>query len=362
MSIPEDLDLTSYDYDLPQERIAQFPAKNRGESRLMIIDRKGDTPPTHSYFSRLSEYLPEGSVLVANNSRVVPARLIGRRSTGGKVELLILDPHKALEARSSCVTVEVLLRPSGKLKPGEKLAFGNDISFLPEQKGDFGRWLGKLSWHGNLADSLEKAGQVPLPPYIQRSPDMSDSERYQTIYARQPGSVAAPTAGLHFNKDIMSRLAAKGIKWLELSLHVGYGTFSPVRCMDIRQHVMHEEYIDASRELASELASAKDEGRPIIAVGTTSLRALEGAYRACGKIAPFRGKTGIFLFPGSTFNVVDGLITNFHLPRSSLLMLVAAFTDRKRILSAYKTAINCGYNFFSYGDAMFIKPESGINK
>ena len=377
--------LESYDYVLPEERIAQHPPKVRGTSRLMVLDRgtEGDCW-TDSSFDRLPEFLPEKALLVVNNSRVIPARLFGRKPSGGRAEMLLLTPPVLLEkdarpeSGSVCRLVaeaEALLRPGRSIRAGDMLDFG-ELQAEVLKKGDFGRHTLRLFWKGNLTDILEKAGKLPLPPYIRREQDEDDISRYQTMYAREDkkGSVAAPTAGLHFTEKMCGRLLSRGVEWAEVTLHVGYGTFSPVREEDIRQHPMHAEYAEIPYETVEAVRRAKRDGRPVIAVGTTSARTLEGAAEACAREgkwlfspegisgsspdssqAGWSGWTSIFIYPGFSFRVADGLITNFHLPKSSLLMLVSALAGRERILRAYAHAVEEGYRFFSYGDAMLIR-------
>ena len=377
--------LESYDYVLPEERIAQHPPKVRGTSRLMVLDRgtEGDCW-TDSSFDRLPEFLPEKALLVVNNSRVIPARLFGRKPSGGRAEMLLLTPPVLLEkdarpeSGSACrleAEAEVLLRPGRSIRAGDMLDFG-ELQAEVLKKGDFGRHTLRLFWKGNLTDILEKAGKLPLPPYIRREQDEDDISRYQTMYAREDkkGSVAAPTAGLHFTEKMRGRLLSRGVEWAEVTLHVGYGTFSPVREEDIRQHPMHAEYAEIPYETVEAVRRAKRDGRPVIAVGTTSARTLEGAAEACAREgkwlfspedisgsspdssqAGWSGWTSIFIYPGFSFRVADGLITNFHLPKSSLLMLVSALAGRERILRAYAHAVEEGYRFFSYGDAMLIR-------
>lgn len=357
--------LSSYAYDLPEELIAQTPPAERGTSRLMVVQRTGDLAIRHRHFADLVDELPEGALLVANNSRVLPARLRGLRHTGGKVEFLLLSPLPAIMARARetepgvwQAEAEGLVRSGGHPAPGEWLHFGACLAVCLQERGDFGRWQVILQWQGDLAGDFEAEGSMPLPPYIRREDGEGDRERYQTVYARKDktGSVAAPTAGLHFTPAIRDNLLARGVEWKELTLYVGYGTFSPVRCDDIRQHSMHGELVDLPEETVDAVCRAKKEGRKVIAVGTTSARALEGAYHAMGRCAPFRGVTDIFLYPGKPVHVIDGLVTNFHLPGSTLVMLVAALMGRERILKAYAEAVARRYRFFSYGDAMFIKP------
>ncbi|MDO5536146.1 MAG: tRNA preQ1(34) S-adenosylmethionine ribosyltransferase-isomerase QueA [Desulfovibrionaceae bacterium] len=368
--MPENTDqtdflLSSYQYDLPEDRIAQEPPAVRGNSRLMVVQRSGELAPRHRQFRDLPDELPEGALLVANNSRVLPARLHGLRHTGGKVEFLLLSPLPAVLARVEDAgsglhraPAEGLLRSGGHPSAGEWMSFGADIRLRLVEAHEFGRWDVELEWRGDLAACFEAAGSIPLPPYIRRTPGAGDRERYQTIYAREEktGSVAAPTAGLHFTPELRAQLDRRGYGWKEITLYVGYGTFSPVRCNDIREHSMHGELIDVPEETVEAIARAKAEGRPVIAVGTTSARALEGAYAAAGGLAPFHGVTSIFLYPGRPVHVIDGLITNFHLPGSTLIMLVAALMGRERILEAYRQAVRENYRFFSYGDAMFVRP------
>ena len=364
---PEDFSLQSYDFPLPEAQIAQFPPEARGASRLMVLDRAG-ADPQHTRFGELARWLPEGALIVANNSRVLPARLGGRReATGGAVEFLLLTPLPLLLAQPEAAEVtpdglrsavaEGLVRSGGKLRKGEQLTLDGDITATLLEKGPYGRHQVRLEWRGDLAAAFARAGKMPLPPYIRRPAESGDAERYQTIYARsdKTGSAAAPTAGLHFTPELRERLRARGFDWREVTLYVGYGTFSPVRCEDIRQHDIHSEYIEIPEETAHAVAAARAEGRPVVAVGTTSARALEGVAAQCGEVRPFAGWTNIFLYPGRPFRVVDALVTNFHLPGSSLLMLVSAFAGRKRMLAAYAEAVRRGYRFFSYGDAMLIR-------
>ncbi len=362
----EDLLLSSYDYELPEGCIAQHPLEKRSASRLMVIDKEGGCP-VHSVFSQLAKYLEKGSLLVANNSMVVPARLSGSRPAGGKAEMLLLSPPPLLEDSSVPLAEgwrgavsEVLLKPGRSIHEGDELSFGDVICASVLGKKEFGMHSVMLRWKGDLVECLRSIGKIPLPPYIKREIEESDAARYQTLYARRDmaGSVAAPTAGLHFTRELRDELAASGYQWAEVTLHVGYGTFSPVREEDIRSHPMHSEYAQIPPETASAIRQAKKEGRPVVAVGTTSCRTMEGCAASCGGEIPeegWRGKTDIFIYPGFEFKVADQLITNFHLPKSSLLMLVSAFCGRKRILDAYREAVSAGYRFFSYGDAMLIR-------
>ncbi len=362
----EDLLLSSYDYELPEERIAQYPLEKRSSSRLLVM-RKDDGTLCHSEFNRIGDYIEKGSLLVANNSMVVPARLFGRRPSGGKAEMLLLTPPPVIEKSVvssssgwSEAEAEALIKPGRSIHAGDELTFGDIIKVSVLFKGRFGMHNIRLSWKGSLVECLCKIGTIPLPPYIKRSLEEGDIQRYQTLYARRDmaGSVAAPTAGLHFTDELRASLAAMGIEWTEVTLHVGYGTFSPVREDNIRNHSMHSEYVQITAQTAKAINRAKKEGRPIIAVGTTSCRTIEGCAAACGGTIPdegWSGKTDIFIYPGYEFKIVDKLITNFHLPKSTLLMLVSAFCGRENILAAYREAVEQGYRFFSYGDAMFIR-------
>jgi len=360
MEIPEDYLLASYDYALSEDRIAQEPAQRRDGSKLLVLDRAADSL-TPTLFTDLLDYLPDNCLLVANNSRVIPARIFGRKPTGGQVEFLLLTPLPLLEPREECgwltARAEGLLRASKGPKKGTIVTFAEDFSLTAEERGEFGRWQVTLRWKGDLTELFNRYGHLPLPPYIKRPDGEADRERYQTTYSdkAKTGSVAAPTAGLHFTPELRERIKAKGIQWAEVTLYVGYGTFSPVRCPDIRDHRMHAEYIEVSAETAESIRQAKAEGRPVIAVGTTSARTLEGMVREAGSIRQFRGETDIFISPGYTFQVIDGILTNFHLPESSLIIMISALAGRKKILEAYMFALENNFRFFSYGDAMLIR-------
>ena len=371
MSIPFEDTLAYYQYDLPEELIAQLPVP-RGTSRLLVLEKESGTY-THHMFCELPELLPDGALLIANNSRVLPVRVPGRRPTGGAMECLVLEPVPLIEESAAddgsgvCTAqTDVLLRPGKSMRTGSTFRLpeadcedGLDVTVLC--KGEYGRHTVRLVWQGGrhgLSAFLGKYGRLPLPPYIRRAPIAEDSETYQTVYARsdKAGSAAAPTAGLHFTSEMRNALAARGFGWAEVTLHVGYGTFSPVRVNDIREHVMHGEYIECPEETARAVTEARREGRPVIAVGTTACRTLEGIAALKGKVEPFSGWTNIFIRPGFDFRAVDGLITNFHLPESTLLMLVSALAGHDSVLAAYREAVNMRYRFFSYGDAMFIRP------
>ncbi|MEG2171639.1 MAG: tRNA preQ1(34) S-adenosylmethionine ribosyltransferase-isomerase QueA [Desulfovibrionaceae bacterium] len=363
--IHKDFLLSSYHYDLPETSIAQFPPDTRGNSRLLVLDRKTNTL-THTEFALLGDYLPKGALLLANNSRVLQARLLGTRPSGGKVEFLLLTPlplvleaAKPQSRKEGWFSAEAngLVRSGGRINDGDVVSFGAGISVTVLESGPFGQRRVKLEWKGDLAAAFAATGHIPLPPYIKRPDDDEDQSRYQTIFSRQDknGSVAAPTAGLHFTEELRQSLRDQGFSWAEITLYVGYGTFSPVRSEDIRRHRMHREYIEISEETVEAITKAKREGRAVIAVGSTSTRALEGVYELCRKVQPFTGWTDIFLYPTHSPKVIDGMITNFHLPESSLLMMISALAGRQNILDAYAEAIKHGYRFFSYGDAMFIR-------
>jgi len=359
MEIPKDYLLSSYDYDLPEDRIAQEPADKRDGSRLLVLGRKHETLAP-ARFTDLADFLPDNALLVANNSRVIPARIFGEKPTGGRVEFLLLTPLPLITVSEQggwkTARVEGLLRASKSPKPGATVHFTDTFRLTALERGEFGRWQVELAWQGDLQSLFFGLGHLPLPPYIKRPDREADRDRYQTTYAdrTKTGSVAAPTAGLHFTPEFRERMAVRGFQWAEVTLYVGYGTFSPVRCPDIRDHRMHAEYIEVPEETAEAVRRAKTEGRPVIAVGTTSARTLEGMYRACGEVSEFKGETDIFIYPGYAFNIIDGILTNFHLPESSLIIMLSALAGRKTMLSAYKFALENGFRFFSYGDAMLV--------
>lgn len=359
----KDFHLDDYDYHLPEELIAQTPPPRRGDSRLLVVSRH-DSSVQFSTFNDLITHFPKKSLVVVNNSTVVPARLRTKTVTDSELEMLLLTPldllqqNLAVTGSSSHVDATALLRPSRKIKVGQKINFGQ-LSVEVKEKQRFGHCRIVLHWTGdNLESLLNQAGEMPLPPYIRRKPNSGDSDRYQTIYAdaSEKGSIAAPTAGLHFTREMRENLLDAGHSWAEVTLYVGYGTFSPIREADIRNHQMHSEYVKIDESCAEMILKAKKDKNPVIAVGTTSMRTLEGVAAMKGKIEPFKGWLNTYIFPGFEFKIVEGLITNFHLPRSSLLVLVSAFAGRERMLAAYRKAVEARYNFFSYGDAMFIKP------
>jgi len=362
--IPEEFRLASYVYELPPERIARRPAEVRDASRLMVLDRAAGAH-SPAMFRDLPELLaakfPQGGLLVANNSKVYPARVFGRRATGGRIELLLLTPLPLLHVEhlpdgGSAAEAEGLVRTAKRMKDGETGEFGADLRVTLLERGEYGRCRVRLQWRGDIENILNEIGHMPLPPYLERPDEAADRERYQTTYAdaSRAGSVAAPTAGLHFTPELRERLRAKGFDWATVTLYVGYGTFSPVREADIRKHKMHAEHVEIPEETAAAIRAAKAAGRPVIAVGTTSARSLEGAFALQGEVAAFNGETSIYILPGYAFRVLDGLITNFHLPESSLLIMVSALAGRGQIMAAYASALAEGFRFFSYGDAMLI--------
>jgi S-adenosylmethionine:tRNA ribosyltransferase-isomerase len=361
---PAEFRLSSYVYHLPEERIARRPAERRDGSRLLVLDRAADAQRVEAFADLpqiLAARFPKGALLIANNSRVFPARIFGRRATGGRVELLLLTPLPLLHVKPlpdgrKSAEAEGLVRTAKRMKLGEAAEFDASLSVTLLERGDFGRCRVRLEWPGELADIMNNIGHMPLPPYLEREDDAADRERYQTVYAdpAKAGSVAAPTAGLHFTPEVRAKLAEQGIRWAEVTLYVGYGTFSPVRAGDIREHKMHAEYVEVPEATARAIREAKAAGIPVVAVGTTSARSLEGMFAAQGRVAAFAGETEIYIIPGRSFHVVDALLTNFHLPESSLLIMVSALAGRERIMAAYALALAQGFRFFSYGDAMLI--------
>ena len=401
--------LADFDYHLPADSIAQFPLQRRDGSRLMVIDRTSRTFQ-HTRFSQIGEFLPDSAMLVLNDTKVMPARLIGKKlKTGGKIEFLLVR-EKAIDARLETATTEqresidarletaptaqrelkiaptengelkiapteearaaiaspavggvcnnaiweVLAKPQRSLKVGTRVSFGDGelIAEVVDIPTD-GHCQICLSYAGEFADVLARVGQVPLPPYIKRAPTAEDVNRYQCVYAEAEGAIAAPTAGLHFTQELLEKLRNDGIDTATLTLHVSIGTFQPVKVEEIVSHRMHAEYIHLSAAVAARLRDARKAGRKIVAVGTTVVRALETAGRN-GTVTPYRGESELFIYPGHQFNVVDALITNFHLPKSTLLMLVSAFADVELIRAAYQEALRQNYRFYSYGDAMLI--------
>ena len=337
--------LSDFYYDLPKELIAQHPAQQRDHARLMIYDKQTGAVE-HKYFYDLVDELRQGDVLVFNDSRVIPARLYGKRvPTGGKVEVLLLTPV-------GDDTWEVLVKPGKKALPGTTIEFPMGLTGYVEDRTDFGGRIVKFSYDGVFDDIIDAIGEMPLPPYIHEK--LEDPDEYQTVYARERGSAAAPTAGLHFTDELLERIRAKGVETVFVTLHVGLGTFRPVEEENIEDHEMHSEFYSITEEAAQKINKAKAEGRRVVAVGTTSVRTLESAG-VTGTLQAGSGWTNIFIYPGFTFHIVDALVTNFHLPESTLLMLISALSTREKILNAYRIAVEEKYRFFSFGDAMFIR-------
>ncbi len=336
-----------FDYDLPQELIAQDPLEQRDSSRLLILDKETGER-THKIFHDIIDYLHEGDCLVINNTKVIPARLIGEREgTGGKVEVLLLK-------RRSDNVWETLVKPGKKARPGMRLSFGNGLLHAEVQEVvDEGNRLIRFEYEGIFEEILDQLGQMPLPPYITHQ--LKDKNRYQTVYAKYEGSAAAPTAGLHFTEQLLDQIQEKGVKIARVTLHVGLGTFRPVKVEDVTEHHMHTEFYHVSEEAADIINETKKQGGRVICVGTTSCRTIESAADDQGIVHATEGDTDIFIYPGYQFKVLDCLITNFHLPESTLLMLVSALAGKENIMAAYREAVEMRYRFFSFGDAMFIK-------
>ena len=335
-----------FNYYLPEELIAQTPLKNRDESRLMVLD-KTTGEIEHKHFYDIIDYLEEGDVLVLNDTKVLPARLHGiKESTGSHIEILML---KELESDSW----ECLSRPAKRISVGDTIDFGGLLKATCTQVKEEGIRVFKLSYQGILYEILDKLGEMPLPPYIHEK--LKDKDRYQTVYAKEVGSAAAPTAGLHFTPELLDKIAKKGIKIEYITLHVGLGTFRPVTSENVLDHQMHSEYYIMSKETADTLNEAKKNGNMIVSVGTTSTRTLETVVNLYGEFKECSGWTNIFIYPGYKFKAIDYLITNFHLPKSTLVMLVSALAGRENILNAYNIAVKEHYRFFSFGDAMLIK-------
>lgn len=340
------MNVEEFDYDLPESLIAQTPLKDRDQSRLLVLGRNSGNIE-HKHFKDVINHLETGDTLVLNDTRVMPARLFGlKEETGAKVEMLMLT-------RIENNDWEVLLKPAKRIKVGNKLSFGEGkiIAECIEELDQGGRIM-RLHYEGILEERLNELGEMPLPPYIKERLD--DPDRYQTVYAKESGSAAAPTAGLHFTDELLDEIRAKGINIAFITLHVGLGTFRPVSVEDINDHEMHSEYYQMTQETANLLNQTKKEGHRIISVGTTSTRTLETIRRDYNEFVAVSGWTDIFIYPGFTYKAIDGLITNFHLPKSTLVMLVSAFSSRENILNAYKEAVKLEYRFFSFGDAMLI--------
>ncbi|WP_157620337.1 tRNA preQ1(34) S-adenosylmethionine ribosyltransferase-isomerase QueA [Synechococcus sp. PCC 7335] len=352
-----DHQLSAYSYLLPEGRIAQNPVTPRDHSKLLVID--GPQSHRHSHFYNLGDWLMPGDLLIFNDTKVIPARLYGQKVSGASVEVLLIEP-----------TVDdrwlALVRPGRRIPPGTEIVFGDSaqplMSALVESRDEStgGRIIRLLPKVDKTIDALiHQLGQMPLPPYITESTSLP--EQYQTVFAQKQGAIAAPTAGLHFTQSLLDKLNAKGIQTAEITLHVGIGTFRPVEVSDIETHEMHKERIEVSAETVKRIKKTKANGGRVITVGTTSTRALEGVAAICGELQPYRGKTDLFIYPGYQWQVIDGMITNFHLPGSSLLMMISALVGRKRLMTVYQAAIEQDYRFYSFGDAMLILPEATVD-
>lgn len=336
--------LSEFDYRLPEGLIAQGPCEPRDHARLLVLD-KGTGALSHRRFYDLKDYLVPGDTLIFNDTKVIPARLLGTKATGGKVEVFLLAQKNGDEW-------EVLVKPGKNAKVGATIFFGEELSCEVIAHTDFGGRVVRFKFAGVFEEILDRLGQTPLPPYIKE--ELADKERYQTVYARERGSAAAPTAGLHFTKEMLGGLSAMGVNLGFMTLHVGLGTFRPVNAEKIEDHVMHREYYSVPEETAAMINRAKAEGRRVIAVGTTAIRTLESAAAEKGRVEAKSGWTEIFIYPGYEFKVIDALVTNFHLPKSTLLMLISAFAGKEKVFAAYEEAVREKYRFFSFGDAMLI--------
>lgn len=347
----ESLKTSDFDYQLPQEFIASYPLDNRSDSRLLCVDNSdGVGNFSHKQFRDIVDLLQPDDLLVLNNTKVISARLYGQKASGGKVEVLV---ERVLG--NSCVLAHV--KASRSPKAGQQLILESAISavMIERQEALFILQF-DVPENDSIFNLLEQYGHMPLPHYMERDDEQLDKERYQTVFAEKQGAVAAPTASLHFDEILLERIAAKGVNTAKVTLHVGAGTFQPVRSEEIDNHVMHKEWIDVPQETVDAIKQCRENGGRVVAIGTTVVRSLETAAKATGEIAPYQGDTDIFIFPGYQFNVIDALVTNFHLPQSTLLMLVSAFVGRDTIMNAYHEAIDHKYRFFSYGDAMFLLP------
>lgn len=354
--------LSEFDYELPEELIAQKPTEKRQDSKMMVLDRKHHQI-LHKHFFDIVDLIDDNSILILNNTKVIPARLYGYKETGAKIEVFLLKTATSLQlstAGRESAYWEVLIRPSKRVKEGTIIKVSDELSVeVIKPLEDDGKWLVKMIYEGNILEILHKVGNIPLPPYIERKmadEDLKklDFERYQTVYAKDEGSVAAPTAGLHFTQEILKKLADKGVQIGYVTLNVGIGTFRPVKCENVLDHKMDSESFEITQETADLINNAKKEGKKLIAVGTTTVRTLETAYQQFGEIKACKSASELFIYPPYEFKVVDKLITNFHLPKSTLLMLVSALAGKDFIFEGYKEAIANKYRFYSYGDCMFI--------
>lgn len=347
MSIPKEFNIETYNYELPEDLIAYYPAQERTQSKLLVIDRKKKELYFHEKFSEIENYLGEGDLIILNDTKVFPARIKGRKTTGGEAELLLFQkPYgKRFETYA--------LIKGKRIRKGTEISINEVIKVRVLEKYEGGRFLIELESEAeNLENLIYKYGKAPLPPYIKREPEDIDLERYQTVYAKKEGSIAAPTAGFHFDENLLTKLKEKGIIIKYTTLHVGYGTFAPIKVRDIRKHRIEPEYVEVEEDVILEIKSALSEKRRVIAVGTTVVRTLE--FIAQKGFTPYKGLCDLYIYPGFKFQVISAMITNFHLPKSSLLLLVCAFAGKDLIFKAYKEAIKRRFRFYSYGDATFI--------
>ena len=348
------MNISEFDYELPENLIAQLPADKRENSKMLVLDKNNKTIE-HKHFFDITDYIDSDSILVFNNTKVLPARLYGTKETGAKIEVFLL------ESQGEGKFWSCLIKPSKRVKPDNIITISDELKVRPVKRlEDDGEWLVELIYDGDLFEILHKVGNIPLPPYIERklkSEELKqfDMERYQTVYAKDEGSVAAPTAGLHFTQEILQKLKSKGVEIAYVTLNVGLGTFRPVKCENILDHKMHSETFEITQDAADKINLAKEQGKKLIAVGTTTVRTLETAYQKYGCIKACHDHSELFIYPPYEFKVVDKLITNFHLPKSTLLMLVSALAGKDFIFKAYQEAIKNEYRFFSYGDCMLIK-------
>ena len=347
------MNISEFDYELPENLIAQMPADKRQNSKMLVLDKQNKTIE-HKHFFDIVNYIEPNSILVLNNTKVLPARLYGTKETGAKIEVFLLESKE--NKNWSC-----LIKPSKRIKPDTVITISDELKVRPIKRlEDDGEWLVELVYDGELMEILHKVGNIPLPPYIERKLKAEelkqfDMERYQTVYAKDEGSVAAPTAGLHFTQEILQKLKDKGIEVAYVTLNVGLGTFRPVKCDNVLDHKMHSETYEITQEAADLINNAKAQGKKLVAVGTTTVRTIETAYQKLGCIKACHDHSELFIYPPYEFKVVDELLTNFHLPKSTLVMLVSALAGKENILNAYKIAVDEKYRFFSFGDAMFIK-------
>lgn len=348
------MNISEFDYELPENLIAQLPADKRENSKMLVLDKNNKTIE-HKHFFDITDYIDSDSILVLNNTKVLPARLYGTKETGAKIEVFLL------ESQGEGKFWSCLIKPSKRVKPDNIITISDELKVRPVKRlEDDGEWLVELIYDGDLFEILHKVGNIPLPPYIERklkSEELKqfDMERYQTVYAKDEGSVAAPTAGLHFTQEILQKLKSKGVEIAYVTLNVGLGTFRPVKCENILDHKMHSETFEITQDAADKINLAKEQGKKLIAVGTTTVRTLETAYQKYGCIKACHDHSELFIYPPYEFKVIDKLITNFHLPKSTLLMLVSALAGKDFIFKAYQEAIKNEYRFFSYGDCMLIK-------